>query len=130
MTNKLNLAIIGMGYWGNNFYRISKNLDNKFNLVVGYKFFLLNKYDDPSLNKFSDVNQLIESDIDFDLCNNCNQFNNHYELAKVLFKNDIHCLIEKPITTNYQEAEELFDLAESNNKTLLVDHTFYMIQAF
>ena len=126
MTDKLNLAIIGMGYWGNNFYRISKNLDHKFNLVaiVDTNSSLLNNYSDSGLNKFSDVNQLIESDIDFDCAIIATNSSNHYELAKVLFKNDIHCLIEKPITTNYQEAEELFDLAESNNKTLLVDHTF------
>ena len=68
MTDKLNLAIIGMGYWGNNFYRISKNLDHKFNLVaiVDTNSSLLNNYSDSGLNKFSDVNQLIESDIDFD----------------------------------------------------------------
>ena len=126
MTNKLNLAIIGMGYWGNNFYRITKNLDNKFNLVsiVDTNVSLLDKYDDSGLNKFSDVTQLIESGIDFDSAIVATSSTTHYEIAKVLFKNNIHCLIEKPVTTNYENAKELFDLAESNNKTLLVDHTF------
>ena len=114
MTNKLNLAIIGMGYWGNNFYRISKNLNGKFNLVsiVDTNLSLLGKYDDPSIYKFSDINQLMESGIDFHCAIIATDSTTHYELAKVLLKNDIHCLIEKPITTNYENAKELFDLAE------------------
>ena len=43
---------------------------------------------------------------------------------KFLLKNNINVLVEKPITTNLSEAEELYNLASKKNKVLLTDHTF------
>jgi len=46
----------------------------------------------------------------------------HYNLAKKCLENNIHVLVEKPITNNLKEAQELIDLAKKNNKTLMVGH--------
>ncbi|MGC9021872.1 MAG: Gfo/Idh/MocA family oxidoreductase [Dissulfurimicrobium sp.] len=46
----------------------------------------------------------------------------HYEVAKVLLSRGIHCLIEKPITTGIQEADELIRLASDNGLVLQVGH--------
>ena len=35
-----------------------------------------------------------------------------------------HVLVEKPLTSSLAEAEELLELASSNNLLLMVDHTF------
>lgn len=46
----------------------------------------------------------------------------HHEIAKFFLENNIHVLIEKPITTTVAEAEELIALAEKNNLVLQVGH--------
>lgn len=46
----------------------------------------------------------------------------HYKLAKLFLENDIHVLVEKPITTTVAEAEELIKLAEEKKLVLQVGH--------
>ena len=48
----------------------------------------------------------------------------HFELAKAALKNGKHVFLEKPLTSNSHQAEELIELAEQQNLTLMVDHTF------
>lgn len=46
----------------------------------------------------------------------------HYEIAKTCLESKKHILVEKPITTNFNEATELFDIAIKNNLTLHIGH--------
>jgi predicted dehydrogenase len=46
----------------------------------------------------------------------------HYEIAKNCLINNKHVLVEKPITTDLQNAEELFDIAESKKLILNIGH--------
>ena len=46
----------------------------------------------------------------------------HYQIAKPLLESEIHCLVEKPITLNVEEAEELIEIAKSKNVILQVGH--------
>lgn len=46
----------------------------------------------------------------------------HFELAKQILLQDKHCLIEKPITVEISEAEELKAIAEERHLTLAVGH--------
>ena len=46
----------------------------------------------------------------------------HYEIAKECLLAGKHLLVEKPITTNYDEAKELFDIAISKNLVLHIGH--------
>jgi predicted dehydrogenase len=48
----------------------------------------------------------------------------HYELAKAALRNGKHVFVEKPFTSNADQAEELIDLAARKNLTIMVDHTF------
>lgn len=47
----------------------------------------------------------------------------HYEVAKRLLENQKHVLVEKPLTMNFLEANKLYELAKTNNVTLLPGHT-------
>jgi predicted dehydrogenase len=47
---------------------------------------------------------------------------NHYEIAKPLLENGIHCLVEKPFTLNVEQAHELIEIAKSKNLILQVGH--------
>ncbi len=46
----------------------------------------------------------------------------HYNVAKFCLEKGIHCLIEKPIATTAQEAEELIHLAKEKKLVLTVGH--------
>jgi predicted dehydrogenase len=46
----------------------------------------------------------------------------HYPLAKKLLEAKKHVIVEKPITTTLEHANELVQLAEKNNLSLAVDH--------
>lgn len=46
----------------------------------------------------------------------------HFDIAHFFLKNNIHVLIEKPITTTVDEADGLIELAKQNNLTLQVGH--------
>jgi len=46
----------------------------------------------------------------------------HYETAKFFLENNIHVLLEKPITTTVKQASELVKLANKNNIILQVGH--------
>jgi predicted dehydrogenase len=46
----------------------------------------------------------------------------HFDIASALLENDIHVLVEKPITTTLEEAQALVDLAESRGLVLQVGH--------
>lgn len=46
----------------------------------------------------------------------------HYQIAKDFLSNGTHVLIEKPITVTVAEADELIDLAKSNNRLIQVGH--------
>ncbi len=46
----------------------------------------------------------------------------HYAIAKDCLQNGKHVLIEKPLTKNMAQAQELFDIAQQKNLTLHVGH--------
>jgi predicted dehydrogenase len=46
----------------------------------------------------------------------------HYEVGKVVLEAGVHALIEKPITDNLEQADELLELARQKNLTLQVGH--------
>ena len=46
----------------------------------------------------------------------------HYNVAKDFLKNNIHTLIEKPVTKTLSEADELIDIAKENKLILQVGH--------
>lgn len=43
----------------------------------------------------------------------------HFEFAKKVLESGKHCLVEKPFTTNVQEAKVLFDFARSKNLVIM-----------
>lgn len=46
----------------------------------------------------------------------------HHEVAKILFSHGIHCMLEKPISTTVEEADELISLAKKQGLIFQVGH--------
>lgn len=123
----MNFAIIGLGYWGKNYYRIL-NSNDKINLsaVVDSN---QNINLDEGIKHFPDLEDLLNSEINIDAAIIATPTNTHYEITKKLLNNGIHVLVEKPLSTKADEASELINLANEKNLVLLVDHTFLYNEA-
>ena len=48
----------------------------------------------------------------------------HFSFAREALEAGKHVLVEKPLTANVAEAEELIEIAERHQLVLMVDHTF------
>ncbi|MCB4755683.1 MAG: Gfo/Idh/MocA family oxidoreductase [Elusimicrobia bacterium] len=46
----------------------------------------------------------------------------HHQVAKFCLENNLHCLVEKPLTVTVEESEELIELAQRNGLVLQVGH--------
>jgi len=123
----MNFAIIGLGYWGKNYYRIL-NSNDKINLsaVVDSN---QNINLDEGIKHFPDLEDLLNSEINIDAAIIATPTNTHYEITKKLLNNGVHVLVEKPLSTKTDEASELINLADEKNLVLLVDHTFLYNEA-
>ena len=123
----MNYAIIGLGYWGKNYYRILNSNDNiNLSAVVDSN---QNINLDEGIKHFPDLEDLLNSEINIDAAIIATPTNTHYAITKKLLNNGIHVLVEKPLSTKADEASELLNLADEKNLVLLVDHTFLYNEA-
>tara|TARA_B100001029_G_scaffold179889_1_gene192182 strand:- start:5746 stop:6726 length:981 start_codon:yes stop_codon:yes gene_type:complete len=118
---KLNVALIGVGVWGNNFLRLIKNNNDKFQLVATVD---PSKTYENEKNHFENIEDLLNSKIDFDSAIVTTPAITHFSIVEKLLKAKKNCLVEKPLTVNSDETRKLFNLSDENGADLLVDHTF------
>jgi predicted dehydrogenase len=118
----MDFVIIGLGYWGKNYYRIL-NSNEETNLIAIVDPNTSFEVDDNIL-LFDTLEQLFSKNISFDAAIVCTPTNTHYEITKDLLNKNLNVLVEKPLATKPSEASELIQLAEDKNLSLLVDHTF------
>lgn len=122
----IRFGLIGYGYWGPNIARNIQALDSALVAAICDK-------SDASLQRAgrahpgtlvtNDCNELLSSP-DIDAIAVVTPVWTHYELAKQALLNGKHIFVEKPFTSTARQAEELIELAERKNLTVMVDHTF------
>jgi len=121
----LRFGIVGWGYWGP---KMARNLESLQHATVSMVADL-----DPhrlatvpinqSLPQVTTlVEQLWRSDVDGVVI--ATPVQTHYRLAREALLHDKHVLVEKPLTANVAEAEELIALANERERVLMVGHTF------
>ena len=123
--NTTTIGVIGCGYWGPNLLRnFAENeaaqllwmcdTDAKRLDIVSRRY--------PAARTSRDYHQLF-ADNHLDAVVIATPVATHYKFAKAALESGKHVLIEKPMTSNVREAEELIELAERKGLTLMVDHT-------
>ena len=122
----ITLGLIGYGYWGPNLFRNFQKLENcKIDYVMDSDFTKLNelkkKY--PKLHVSSSLNELLDNS-DLDAVIISTPVSTHYSIADEALKKGKHVLIEKPMTDSVESSKKLIQLANKNNLTLMVDHTY------
>lgn len=117
----INVGVVGVGYLGSLHARVYSQLKNA-NLVC------VCDIDKKRAKKvarkrrvwyFPDYRTLFDK---VDAVSIAVPTNLHHKIAKEFLDNNIHVLIEKPITQSLSEAQELINIAESKNLTLQVGH--------
>lgn len=120
------VGIIGVGYWGPNLVRnfmVQDNCEVKAvaDLQEQRLKFIGGRY--PTVRTTSNAADVTgASDIDAVVI--ATPVNTHFPLAEAALKAGKHVLLEKPMCASVAECDRLLELAEKNNLTVMVDHTF------
>lgn len=121
ITDKVRVGVIGVGHMGKNHVRIFSELEHA--QLIG-----VHDVDQRGAEKVAaKYSTAFWSDLE-DLAHHVDAFSIvtpttfHYEIGMKLLKLGKHLLIEKPITTTTQEAQELVELAHTNDLVLQVGH--------
>lgn len=130
MTNKLNVAIIGLGHLGSKHLRVYSELKDKVNVIAicdhqsSKVKALAETYQVPLLNDYRKLPDGIQA------VNICTPTITHADIAKYFLERGIHTFVEKPITIQLDEADMLIELAKRNNLKLQVGHVERFNSAF
>lgn len=130
IMKKINVAIIGIGHLGSRHLKVYSELKNIVNIVGVCDIKeerterLAHHYRVPF---FDDYRQLVGK---VDAVNICVPTTMHYEIGKFFLSHNVHTFIEKPITMDVAQADELIALSQKNNLKLQVGHVERFNSAF
>ena len=121
MCNKLKVAVIGIGYLGSIHARIYNEIpEAELVAVVDIDEFQLkvmrDKYNIQTYNNYKDIISKV------DAVSIATPTAMHYEIAKEFLENGVPVLVEKPITNNIKQAEELVKISRDKGVSLQVGH--------
>lgn len=122
----IKVGVIGYGYWGPNIVRNFHGQEHtKVELLCDKSPAALAraKRSYPSVEVTTDPQEVLRSP-KIDAVAVITPVWTHYELAKAALENGKHVFVEKPFTSNSDQAKELIELAERKNLRIMVDHTF------
>jgi predicted dehydrogenase len=122
----INVAVIGVGYWGPNLIRnFIANPDTNMKICCDLKEAQLKRINTiyPAIEVTNDYKNII-NDPGIDLVTICTPVFAHYQIAKDCLQAGKNVLIEKPMTSSTKEAEDLLNIAERKNIKIFTDHTF------
>jgi predicted dehydrogenase len=123
---KINIGVVGLGYWGPNLVRNFSEVDNCHVAMAcdsDERKLKPIKKRYPYVEVTTRYEDIVDAK-DIDAIAVATPVVSHYELAKRALEKGKHVLVEKPLCANVKEAEGLIKVAESNGKVLMVDHTF------
>jgi UDP-N-acetylglucosamine 3-dehydrogenase len=125
---KLCVGLVGLGYWGANYFRVLRQFkevdlkyacDKETSKLMNYAELT----DTRSIN-FTDDPTKIAKDKEVEAVIIATPASSHHEIAKMMLEAGKHVLVEKPLTMNYKQAIELCDLSERMNRILMVGHIY------
>lgn len=125
MMQQLRFGLIGLGYWGP---KLARNLESlpqaTLEIVADLSSLSLAKAkgERPWITTTGRVEDVFSSDVDAVVI--ATPVSTHFELARTALLHGKHVLVEKPLTANVAEAESLLELAEAQQRILMVGHTF------
>lgn len=126
MKTQMNIGVIGYGYWGPNLVRNFLETDEGTAAVCCDQDpdrLAKARRKHPSLRLTAKVEEVF-ADPQIQAVAIATPVHTHYPLAKRALEAGKHVLVEKPLTSKVEHAEELVALAEAKGLVLMVDHVF------
>jgi predicted dehydrogenase len=126
ITGNVKFGVIGYGYWGPNVVRnLQSTAGAEIAAVCDKSSASRRKVHKsyPHVYVSAEASEILTSP-DIDAVAIVTPVWTHYELAKAALENGKHVFVEKPFTSNVNQAEELIELADRRNLKIMVDHTF------
>jgi predicted dehydrogenase len=126
VTDRVNIAVVGLGYWGPNLVRALHevpeadvswicDLDQDALAKIGRRF--------PACRKTTDLDEVL-SDPDVDAVAIATPVSTHHRLASAALHADKHVFVEKPLAASSEEARDLLKLADDRGLVVMPGHTF------
>ncbi len=126
VTEKIRIALVGVGYWGPNLARnIGQCPGARFAGVCDRDGARAKSAAAPHNGAFADTDlatTLARPEVDAVVLATPSGL--HYEQAKLALSAGKHVMVEKPLAHTSEEAAELVQLAAKNKRVLMVGHTF------
>ena len=120
----INIAVVGSGYWGKNLVRNFHDL-GALVAVCDKDPGVLGKFQKEyqGISTTEDLDYLLdESVFQVDAVAIATPATTHYNLAKKCLLAGKHVFVEKPLALTGEEGQDLIEIAEKNNLTLMVGH--------
>jgi UDP-N-acetylglucosamine 3-dehydrogenase len=126
---KINIGVVGVGYWGKKIVHEYVQLGKQNSLVDLHAVCdLLEdnlKYcENYAIPKMAKYHKEVVFSPDVDAVNVCTPNETHYQICREALEAGKHVLVEKPMTLSSAEAYELVGLAHKQNLVLSVGHIF------
>lgn len=123
--SKLQVAVIGCGYWGPNLIRNflacpTTQLVAVCDADAARLESVCEAY--PHLKRAQSVDQLLEMELDAVAI--ATPVTTHFAIASQCLHAGLHVLVEKPLAESVDVAEQLLAIAEAESRVLMVDHTY------
>jgi len=123
-NGRLDLAVIGAGYWGKNLVRnfaTAKRCNLKYVCDLNEQLLELHKRNFPFIEPTIDIESVLK-DAELDAVVIATPVPSHFELACKALRSGKHTYVEKPLTLRASESRELVDLANEAGLKLMVGH--------
>ncbi len=126
MASKINVGVVGCGYWGPNLIRNFASLhDARLRAVCDLNVQRLKHIQElyPNVEGFTDYGKfLAEGKLDAVVV--ATSVGLHHPMAKAALEAGKHVLVEKPLARSSAECADLIDVAGRKGVVLMVGHTF------
>lgn len=122
--NKLNVAVIGAGYWGKNLVRnfaAAKRCNLKYVCDIDETLLKAHKRNFPFIETTTNADAVL-SDKELNAVAIVTPVPKHFELARKALQAGKHTYVEKPLTLRASESKELVTLANETGLKLMVGH--------
>ncbi len=113
------VGVIGTGGWGKNHVRVLNELGALAGIcdLDGSRMELFSKkYRVPGYNS---IDEMVKTE-KLDAVTICTPASTHFAIASKVLSDGLHAFVEKPMTTNSQDAEKLIEVAKEANRALSV----------
>jgi predicted dehydrogenase len=123
--DRIKLGVIGCGYWGPNLIRNFVEIPESELVAVAdlrqeRLAYIKSRY--PRVETTAEYRDLFTMPLDAVVV--ATPPATHFRIAQHCLQQDMHTLVEKPLTLDSQEAQALIDIADARGLVLMVGHTF------